>query len=50
MTDKINSYFAILLVTIAGAAASMLIIHAAYSRTIITVFASDAVIYEYGNI
>lgn len=31
MKEKINSYFAILLITIAGAGASMIIIHVAYA-------------------
>lgn len=33
MKDKVNSYFAILLVTIAGGGAAMLIIHAAFNNT-----------------
>jgi hypothetical protein len=36
LTAKINSYFAVLLVTIAGAGAALLIIHVAYSNTFVT--------------
>lgn len=32
MKEKINSYFAVLIITIAGSAAAMLIIHIAYSN------------------
>jgi len=33
MKNTINSYFAVLIVTIAGAGAALLIIHVAYSNT-----------------
>ena len=33
MKDRINTYFAMLLITIAGAGASLLIIHVAYANT-----------------
>ncbi len=32
MKDKINTYFAILLITIAGASATMIIVHVSYSN------------------
>ena len=35
MKDKINSYFAILIITIAGAGATTLIVHVAGSQTLI---------------
>lgn len=34
MKDKINSYFAVLLITIAGAGATLLIVHIAVSDTL----------------
>ena len=40
--DRINSYFAVLLITIAGAAAAMIIVHTAYSSTIVVTFGSGA--------
>lgn len=43
--DKINSYFAVLLITIAGAGAALIIIHVANSNTIVTEFGSSATIY-----
>lgn len=36
MKDRINSYFAVLLITIAGAAAALLIIHVAYANSFST--------------
>lgn len=47
MKDKINSYFAVLLITIAGAAATLLIMHIANSRTLVTIYGDQAVIYTY---
>lgn len=41
MTDKINSYFAVLIITIFGAGASLLIIHVVYASTVVTQFVSD---------
>ena len=38
MTEKINSYFAVLLITIAGACASLLIIRISNSSTLATTF------------
>lgn len=43
MTEKINSYFAVLLITVTGAGAALFIIHVAYSDTLIaTIFGSEA--------
>ncbi|MCX6787272.1 MAG: hypothetical protein NTY93_01965 [Candidatus Kaiserbacteria bacterium] len=36
MTDKINTYFAILLVTIAGAGAALIIVNVAYTNAFAT--------------
>ncbi|NNM83835.1 hypothetical protein HKL94_01265 [Candidatus Parcubacteria bacterium] len=41
MTDKINSYFAVLIITIFGAGASLLIIHVVYASTVVTQFVSE---------
>jgi len=42
MKDKINTYLAVLLITIAGAGASMLIVHIAYSDSLYSVASSDS--------
>lgn len=42
MKEKINSYFAILLITIAGAGAALLIVHIAYSDAFDTFGGSEA--------
>lgn len=42
MKDKINSYFAVLIITIAGAGATMLIVHVAYANTSALVFGTEA--------
>lgn len=43
MRDKINSYFAILIITIAGALATLLIVHVATNNTLsATVNGSEA--------
>jgi hypothetical protein len=42
MTEKVNAYFAVLLITIAGSAASLLIIHVANSNAAM-VIANDPV-------
>gem|GEM_PF-6397458 len=39
MNHQINSYFAVLLITIIGAVASMIIVNVAYSNTFIINFA-----------
>ncbi len=41
MKDKINSYFAVLLVTIAGSGATLLIVHIANSDTLAATFAGS---------
>jgi hypothetical protein len=41
MKDRVNTYFAILLITIAGAGASLLIIHVAYANTFTTIIQHD---------
>jgi pantothenate kinase len=46
MIFKINTYFATLLVTIAGATAAMIIIHAANSNTPEVVFGGSVERYE----
>ena len=38
MTYKLNSYFAVLLVTIAGAAATLLIVHVVFANSFETTF------------
>jgi hypothetical protein len=45
MKDRINSYFAILLITIAGAGATMIIIHVAYSSTFIVTYGANQAAY-----
>lgn len=45
MKDKINSYFAVLLITIAGAGASMIIIHVAYANTFEVMMVSNQAAY-----
>jgi len=43
MKDTINSYAAVLLITIAGAAATWLIVHVAYANTLeVTIIGSQA--------
>lgn len=42
MKDRINSYFAILLITIAGAGAALLIIRVAYANTFNIVTIGDS--------
>ncbi|GEM_PF-1731138 len=42
MREKINSYFAILFITIAGAGASLLIIHIAYADNSSSAFVRGA--------
>jgi len=46
MKDRINSYFAILLVTIAGAGATMIIVHVAYSNTFVVTFGAGQAAYS----
>ena len=47
MTFRINTYFATLLITVAGAAAAMLIIHVAYANTFeVTIVGSEALYYN----
>ncbi len=41
MKDKINFYFAILILTVVGAGASLLIIHVAYANTFTTMLQLD---------
>lgn len=41
MKDKINSYFAVLLITIAGSGATLLIVHIATSDTLAATFAGS---------
>jgi len=45
MTQKINSYFAVLLITITGAAASLLIIHIIYANTFVVLVSGNEAIY-----
>lgn len=47
MTFKINTYFAILIVTIAGAAATLLIVHFAFASTFNVVLINGATGYTY---
>ncbi|MFA6408311.1 MAG: hypothetical protein WCW36_02470 [Candidatus Paceibacterota bacterium] len=42
MKDKINTYLAVLLITIAGSGAAMLIVHIAYSDTSSFALGSEA--------
>ena len=42
MKEKINTYFAVLLITIAGAGAALLIIHIATAETTIVTTSSEA--------
>jgi hypothetical protein len=47
MKDKINTYFAILIVTLFGAGATMIIVHVAFSSTIVAVYGNQTVLYTY---
>jgi len=38
MKDKVNTYFAVLLITVAGAAAAWLIVHFTYTETLTAIF------------
>lgn len=42
MKEKINSYFAVLIITIVGAGAAMLIVHIAYADTSYLVLGNEA--------
>ncbi len=42
MKEKINSYFAVLLITIAGAGAALLIVHVAYDNAFANFGGSEA--------
>ena len=42
ITRKVNTYLAVLFITIAGAGASLIIIHVAYANTFEVVYASEA--------
>ena len=42
MKEKINSYFAVLIITIAGAGATMLIVHVANADTAYLVLGNEA--------
>lgn len=46
MKYRINAYFAVLLITIAGAGASLLIIHVAYANTFEINLASSGAAYS----
>jgi hypothetical protein len=46
MKSKINSYLAILLITIAGAGAALLLVHIAASNTFTITFSSGATRYD----
>lgn len=46
LTQRINTYFALLLITIAGAGASMLIIHVAYTNASSSIIVRSA---NYGD-
>lgn len=46
-SNQINSYIAVLIVTLFGAFMTLIIIRVIYSNTIVVVHASDAVIYSY---
>ena len=46
MVGKLNSYFAVLLITIAGAGATMIIVHIAYANTFNIVYGSEASYYN----
>jgi len=46
MKYKLNSYFAVLLITIAGASASMLIIHVAFANTFQITMVSNQASYQ----
>lgn len=45
MKDTVNSYFAVLLVTIAGAAATMLIVNVAFSNSFAVTFNNSEATY-----
>jgi hypothetical protein len=45
--DRINSYVAVLIITIFGALMTLLIIRVVYSNTVIVVSAHDSLIYTY---
>lgn len=45
MKDRINSYAAVLLVTIAGAGATLLIVHVAFANNFATTFAGSEALY-----
>ncbi len=47
MTDKINSYFAVLIITIFGAGATLIIVHVADSSAVVTVFGNSSSTYTY---
>ena len=44
LTEKINSYFAILIITLAGSGATLTIVHVANSSTLATVLAIPSVL------
>lgn len=45
MKDKINAYFAVLLITIAGSGATLLIVHIATSETLLATFSGNETTY-----
>ena len=49
MKDKINAYFSVLLITIAGAGAALLIIHVAYANSFTIVFSGGQTEYARFN-
>jgi len=46
MKHKVNAYFAVLLITVAGAGAALLLIHVVTSNTFATTFSSGATKYD----
>ena len=47
MKDKINTYFAVLIITIFGAGAALIIIRVAYTNHIVAIYGDDTAIYTY---